>query len=150
MSLQMRLGEPSPKNELDCAREIVDILFERTMLVSLVQLTPIVIVGGGNWISFTVEQQVSMEEVLGLHESNGTRTFIRDALHRSERARSRTRPSLHLTSIGSDKNLAGHVDAFYYARNPFRHAYEFITKKTTSPSKLLSFIYSSGHQELDK
>ena len=139
---------PSAGNELDCAREIVRILFERTGLASIVGIVPVVIVGDGNWISFIVEQPVSIHEVLGLRQSNGAPAFVPDLLHRSDSVRSSTSPSLHLTSCSAKANLTGHVDSHYYLHNPLGHLKEFLRKKTASPSELLRRIDSTRFAEM--
>jgi hypothetical protein len=133
----------SAENELDCAREIVSRLSEWTGLTSIVQIAPVVIVGGGNWISFRIDQPVSMNDVLGLHQRDGKPAFVRDLLKGSTSVRSRTSPSLHLTNCGTNENLVGHVDSYYYLHNPLGHLYEFFRKKTVSPVELLRRIHSS-------
>ena len=127
----------SAAHELDCAQQIVRILFERTGLPAIIRNLPAVIVGAGNWISFTADQAVSSETVLGLRDPGGELAFVPDVLNRSAGVRSRTSPSLHLTNLDSGKNLVGHVDAHYYLNNPIGHADEFLRNKTTAPSELL-------------
>jgi hypothetical protein len=125
-------------NELACARRIVSILFEKTGLSTIVASEePTVIVGAGNWISFTVGQALSSKAVFSLQGAGGKRAFARGAINRSRQARSRTSPSLHLTNLDSGEALRGHVDAHYWAKHPLRHAGEFFTKKTAAPSGLL-------------
>lgn len=132
----MRPSESSEEYQLDCARQIVSILFESTGLATIVPAACGVIVGLGNWISFTAPQPVSIEEVLALRETGGKSTFVADMFNPGQ-ARTRTSPSLHLTNLGSGENLIGHVDAHYWARNPIGHADEFLKKKTAPPSDLL-------------
>ena len=127
-------------HQLDCARLVVEILFEKTRLSTIVRSAPAVIVGDGNWISFTAHQAVASEGVFGLAASNGTPTFAPDVLDRRGKARSKTSPSLHLTNLDSGEPLQGHVDAHYWAKNPLAHADEFLTKKTTPPSDLLKVL----------
>jgi hypothetical protein len=124
-------------DELECARRIVSILFEKTGLSAIVSSEPTVIVGAGKWISFTVGQAISTEVVFRLRAPNGTPIFVADIFNQSGRARSRTSPSLHLTNLDSGEALRGHVDAHYWAKNPLRHAGEFFTKRTAAPSDLL-------------
>ena len=137
MALRSKSQGDSAAHELDCAQRIVRILFERTGLPAIIRNPPAVIVGAGNWISFTVDQAVSSETVLGLRDPAGELAFVPDVLNRSAAVRSRTSPSLHLTNLGSGKNLVGHVDAHYYVKNPIGHADEFLRNKTTAPSELL-------------
>jgi len=138
-----QIGSHSAEKELDCAREVVSRLSEWTGLTSIVQIAPVVIVGGGNWISFRVDQAVSMNDVLGLHQRDGKPAFVRDLLNASSGVRSRTSPSLHLTNCGTNENLVGHVDSYYYLHNPLGHLFEFFRKKTASPAEMLRRIYSS-------
>ena len=137
MALRTKSEGDSAAHELDCAQQIVRILFENTGLMAIIRNPPAVIVGTGNWISFTVDQAVSSETVLGLRDPSGEPAFVPDILNPSAGVRSRTSPSLHLTNLGSGKNLEGHVDAHYYAKNPIGHADEFLRNKTTAPSDLL-------------
>lgn len=123
--------------ELDCARQIVSILFQHTGLATVVNDSPVVTVGEGNWISFAADQPLSSETVLALRKPGGAPAFRADVIHPSNRARSRTSPSLHLINVNSGETLRGHVDAYYWARNPLRHADEFFAGKTAHPSDLL-------------
>jgi hypothetical protein len=132
----VRALEDSDEFQLDCARQVVRVLFDETKLSTICSAEPAVIVGMGNWISFTADQPVSIEMVLSLCAPSGKVSFVADMLNR-ERARSRTSPSLHLTNLGSAENLIGHVDAHYWASNPLGHADEFLKKRTTPPSELL-------------
>jgi hypothetical protein len=118
-------------HELRCAERIVARLFEETGLTRVVGNRLTVTVGGGNWISFVGDQPVSKETVRKLQRFAGV--FARPA-----EARSKSSPSLHLVNLGSGEKLRGHVDAHYWARNPLRHAIEFLTKRTVPPSELLS------------
>jgi hypothetical protein len=127
----------SATHQLDCAQLVVDILFEKTGLSTIVRGSPRVIVGAGNWISFTAHQAVSSEVVFGLAASSGVPTFVPDMFDRRRKARSKMSPSLHLTNLDSGEALQGHVDAHYWAKNPLAHADEFLRKKTTPPSDLL-------------
>ena len=138
-----QIGRHSAEKELDCAREVVSRLSEWTGLTSIVQIAPVVIVGGGNWISFRVDQAVSMNDVLGLHQRDGKPAFVRDLLNGSSSVRSRTSPSLHLTNCGTNENLVVHVDSYYFLHNPLGHLFEFFRKKTASPAEMLRRIYSS-------
>jgi len=142
MGIRTSVAKHSDAHELDCAKEIVRILFERTGLSPIIRTPPAVIVGGGNWISFKADQALSLETVLGLSHPSGKFAFVSDVLNRSEAVRSRTNPSLHLTNLSSGKNLIGHVDAHYWARNPIGHAKEFLEKKTMAPSDLLKRLVS--------
>jgi hypothetical protein len=132
----VRTAEGSEEYQLDCARQIIGILFESTGLATILPAGPAVIVGLGNWISFTADRPVSLELVLALRAPGGKSAFVADMFN-SAGARSRTSPSLHLTNLGSGENLIGHVDAHYWARNPIGHADEFLKKKTTPPAELL-------------
>jgi hypothetical protein len=123
--------------QLDCAQLVVDILFEKTGLSTIVRRAPTVIVGVGNWISFTAHQAVASEVVFGLAALNGIPTFAPDVFDRRGKARSKTSPSLHLTNLDSGEPLQGHVDAHYWAKNPLAHADEFLRRKTTPPFDLL-------------
>ena len=133
----MKLERNSEKYQLNCAQQVVAILFEHTGLSGVIRNAPAVIVGLGNWISFTADEALSREIVLRLQEPSGELSFIADSFNRSGGSRSRTSPSLHLTNLGSGASLVGHVDAHYWARNPLGHADEFLTKKTAEPSNLL-------------
>ena len=137
MGLRTKSEGDSAAHELDCAQQIVRILFENTGLMAIIRHPPAVIVGAGNWISFTVDQAVSRDTVLGLRDPAGEFAFVRDILNRSAGVRSRSSPSLHLTNLGSGNNLVGHVDAHYYLNDPIGHADEFLRNKTTAPSELL-------------
>ena len=131
-------------HQLDCAKRVVSILFELTGLATMLREEPVVIVGDGNWISFTVQQRVSSEAVLGLRLANGKPAFVADVLDRRAKARSRTSPSLHLTNLGSGEVLRGHVDAHYWAKHPLAHADEYLRKTTKAPSELLSRLQDEG------
>jgi len=122
----------------------VETLFEKTGLSTIVREAPTVIVGAGNWISFTVGQAMSAEVVFGLPASSGGPAFVPDVLDRGGSARSKTNPSLHLTNLDSGETLRGHVDAYYWTKNPLGHAGEFLMKKTTAPSDLLKRLQESG------
>jgi hypothetical protein len=139
----VKAAEDSQEYQLNCARQVVSILFEITGLATILPAAPTVIVGLGDWISFTADQPVSIERLLGLCEPNGNLAFVPDMLNRG-RARSRTSPSLHLTNLGSGENLVGHVDAHYWASNPIGHADEFLKKKTAPPSTLLKRLSERG------
>jgi hypothetical protein len=134
---RMIQDQDSPKFQLECAREIVRILFDRTGLSKMIRTAPEVIVGEGNWISFGVDHAVSSEAVLALKLLNGEPAFAADALDPVGRARSRTTPSLHLMNLASGENLGGHVDAYYWAKNLIGHAEEFLRMKTAAPSELM-------------
>jgi hypothetical protein len=138
-----RLRRDSATYQLDCAQQVVGILFEKTGLSTIVRQTPAVIVGAGNWISFTADQAVSSEVVFGL-ASSGRPAFVPDVLNRRGKAPSKTSPSLHLTNLDSGETLREHVDAHYWAKNPLSHADEFLRKKTTSPPDLLKRIQAQG------
>lgn len=144
MESRARLRRDSATHQLDCAQQVVDILFEKTGLSTIVRKTPAVVVGAGNWISFTADQAVSSEVVFGLAASSGRPAFVPDMFNRRGKARSKTSPSLHLTNLDSGETLRGHVDAHYWAKNPLSHADEFLRKKTTSPSDLLKRIQDQG------
>jgi hypothetical protein len=139
----MKVEKDSEEYQLDCARQVVRILFETTGLATILPAAPAVIVGLGDWISFTADQPVSIEMILDLREPNGNLAFVPDMLNR-KRARSRTSPSLHLTNLGSGENLVGHVDAHYWTSNPIGHADEFLKKKTAPPSALLKRLSKRG------
>jgi hypothetical protein len=127
----------SAVHELECARQVVSILFDKTGLSTLVGEPPTVVVGAGNWISFTAQRPVSSDAVFGLAASSGALTFVPDLIDRRGKARSRTSPSLHLTNLDSEETLRGHVDAHYWAKDPLAHAGEYLRKKTAVPSDLL-------------
>jgi len=131
-------------HQLECAQQVVSILFEKTGLSTILREAPTVTVGAGNWISFTVHQSVSSDVVFSLAASSGKLAFVPDLFNRRRNARSKTSPSLHLTNLGSDEILRGHVDAHYWARHPIAHAHEFLKKKTTLPSDLLNHLKDLG------
>jgi hypothetical protein len=137
MPIEARPARDLQAHQLDCARRVVAILFEKTGLSSIARCTPMVIVGGGNWISFSLDHTVSTDSILGLLQRDGKPAFVPDVLNRKSGVRSRTSPSLHLTNLGSGNNLVGHVDAYYYVKSPIGHAGEFLRKKTSTPSRLL-------------
>jgi hypothetical protein len=137
MEASIRFGRDSVVDELECARQIVRILFETTGLATIVANELRVIVGGGNWISFTAGQALSSEAVFRLQTANGGPVFVADEFNRRGRARSTMSPSLHLMNLDSGQALRGHVDAHYWPKNPLGHAGEFFTKKTAAPSDLL-------------
>ena len=126
-----------PAHELDCACKVIGMLFDYTGLAAIVGCSPRVIVGGGNWISFNATQTVPLETILALRTADGASAFRADLVHPAHSVRSRTSPSLHLTNLDAGENLTGHVDAYYWARNPLGHADEFLTRKTAAPSELL-------------
>jgi hypothetical protein len=97
----------SAEDQAECARQIVAVLFDATGLSTIVRTAPRVVLGDGNWISFTAERPVSAEEVLGLAESGRGNGFVRNLFRRRSQARSRTGPSLHLTNLGSGEALRG-------------------------------------------
>jgi hypothetical protein len=123
--------------ELECAKQVMRILFEKTGLATILRDAPVVIVGNGNWISFTVPLPVSSEVVLKLTAPTGKRTFAPGLSTRHRSARSKTSPSLHLTNLDSGGILHGHVDAYYWPTHPLAHAYEYLRRKTKLPSDLL-------------
>ena len=137
MKVFNRFPPDSAPYQLECAQRIVSILFRKTKLATIIQRPSIVIVGEGNWISFASSQAVSAEAVLRLSAWSGEPTFASDLFSRCGRARSKTTPSLHLTNLDSGEPLEGHVDAYYWTRNPLGHAGEFLTKKTLPPEDLL-------------
>jgi hypothetical protein len=137
-------SQDSAAHQLECARQIVGILFRKTGLSTIVRAAPTVLVGGGNWISFTFGQAVSAEAVFSLQESGAGLAFASDVFGRRGRARSKTNPSLHLTNLDSGEALRGHVDAYYWAKNPVGHAGEFLRKKTMAPSDLLKRLQDSS------
>ena len=124
-------------NQLECAQQVVNILFEKTGLSTILREVPTVSVGTGNWISFTAHEPVSSDVVFGLAGLSGKFAFAPDLLN-SAQARSRTSPSLHLMNLDSHEMLRGHVDAHYWVKHPMAHANEFLRKKTRLPSELLS------------
>jgi len=132
------LRKDSATHQLECAQQVVNILFEKTGLATILHEAPTVTVGVGNWISFTVHQSVSSDAVFGLTASSGKLAFVPDLFRRRGKARSKTSPSLHLTNLDSYEILRGHVDAHYWAKHPLAHAHEFLRKKTTPPSDLLN------------
>lgn len=138
MKPRAKLGKDSATHQLECAQRVVRILFEKTGLSTILHEAPMVTVGAGNWISFTVRQSVSSDVVFGLTASSGRLAFVPDLFNRRGKARSKTSPSLHLTNLDSDEILRGHVDAHYWAKHPFAHADEFLRKKTALPSNLLN------------
>ena len=138
MKSRARLRKDSATHQLECAQQVVSILFEKTGLSTVLREAPTVTVGAGNWISFTVHQSVSSDVVFGLVTSSGKLAFVPDLFSRRGKARSKTSPSLHLTNLDSDEILRGHVDAHYWAKHPLAHADEFLRKKTTLPSDLLN------------
>ena len=144
MGVQNSFPQESETHQLECAQQIVSFLFRKTGLSTIVCTTPTVIVGAGNWISFTVGQPVSAEVAFGLPKSSGGLAFASDVFSWRGRARSRTNPSLHLTNLDSGEPLRGHVDAYYWAKNPLRHAGEFLMKKTMAPSDLLKRLQESS------
>ena|ERR1700732_658534 len=127
----------STTHQIRCAQQVVKILFEKTGLSTIVREPLTVIVGAGNWISFTAHQSVSSDAVFALPFSNGQLAFVPELFHRRGKARSKTSPSLHLTNLDSEEILRGHVDAHYWASHPLAHAREYLKKKTTPPSELL-------------
>ena len=129
-------------DQLECARQVVNILFEKTGLSTILREVPTVSVGAGNWISFIAPEPVSSEVVFGLVGVSGKLTFAPDLFNRGQ-ARSRTSPSLHLTNLDSHEMLRGHVDAHYWAKHPLAHANEFVRKKTRLPSDLLSRLQAA-------
>jgi hypothetical protein len=133
----------SSRCELQCAQRVVAILFDETGLSKLIPGAPMVTVGAGNWISFWLDQPAPRRAVLELIGQSGATTFAPDALNRHG-ARSRTSPSLHLTNLDAGANLVGHVDAHYWGKNPIRHVWEFLTKKTMPPSDLLRTLRPAG------
>lgn len=122
---------------MNCAKQVVGILFEKTGLSTVVRKAPAVVVGAGNWISFTAHEAVSSAAVFGLVASKGSPAFAPDVFNRRGKARSKTSPSLHLTNLDSGETLRGHVDAHYWGKNALAHAHEFLRKKTARPSELL-------------
>jgi hypothetical protein len=138
MKSRARLRKGAATHQLECAQQVVSILFEKTGLSTILHEAPTVTVGAGNWISFTVHQLVSSDVVFGLAASSGKLAFVPDWFNRCGKARSKTSPSLHLTNLDSDEILRGHVDAHYWAKHPLAHADEFLRKKTTLPSDLLN------------
>lgn len=144
-TLRKESWNDSAAHQLECARQVVNILFERTGLSTIVRESPRVIVGAGNWISFTAHQPLSSGSVLALASSNGELAFVLDVLVGRGKARSKTSPSLHLTNLDSREVLQGHVDAHYWPKHPLAHAEEFLRKKTTPPSELLKRRRNSAH-----
>jgi hypothetical protein len=138
MKLRTGLQKDSATLQLECARQVVSILFEKTGLSTILREAPMVTVGAGNWISFAVHQLVSSDVVLGLAASSGKPVFVSDLFNGRGKARSKTSPSLHLTNLDSSEILRGHVDAHYWAKHPLAHAAEFFRKKTMLPSDLLN------------
>ena len=132
-----RLQRDLATDQLECAQRVVGILFEKTGLSAILRRSPTVIVGAGNWISFTAHQPVSSEVVFGLAASRGNSAFVPDLVNGRTQARSKSSPSLHLTNLDSGEALQGHVDAHYWGTNPLAHANEFLRKKTTPPFDLL-------------
>jgi hypothetical protein len=130
----------SAAHQLECAKKIVNILFELTGLSTILREPPAVIVGAGNWISFTADQPLSSDAVFGLAASSGQFAFIPGLFDRRGKARSKTSPSLHLTNLDSGEILRGHVDAHYWLEHPLAHANEFLRKKTMLPSGLLKHL----------
>jgi hypothetical protein len=137
MKSRARLQKESAAYQLECAQQVVRILFEKTGLSSILREAPTVAVGAGNWISFAVDQPVSSDVVFGLTASSGELAFVPDLFNRQGKARSKTSPSLHVANLDSDEILRGHVDAHYWAQHPLWHAVEFVRKTTTLPSELL-------------
>ena len=125
-------------HQLECAQQVVNILFKKTGLSTILQEAPTVTVGAGNWISFTGDQPVSRDAVFGLAGLGGQLAFATDLFNGRGQARSKTSPSLHLTNLDSGEILRGHVDAHYWAKHPLAHADEFLRRKTRLPSDLLS------------
>ena len=137
MDSRARSRRDSAAHQMECAQNVVRILFKKTGLSTIVRKAPTVVVCAGNWISLTVHQVVSSEVIFGLTTPRGKLAFVPDLFNRRRKARSKTSPSLHLTNLDSGENLRGHVDAHYWIKNPFVHAYEFLKRKTTPPSDLL-------------
>jgi hypothetical protein len=129
--------EDSATFELECAKQVVRILFEKTGLATILREAPVVIVGKGNWISFSAPHPVPSEVLLKLTAPTGKRTFAPGSFSRSRSARSKTSPSLHLTNLDSGGILQGHVDAYYWPKHPLAHFFEYLRRKTTLPSDLL-------------
>jgi hypothetical protein len=100
------LQESTTMHQLECAQQILNFLFRHTRLNTVVRTTPRVIVGAGNWISFTLDQTISAEVVLGLSDSSGGLAFVSDIFSRRRQARSKTNPSLHLTNLSSGEAFA--------------------------------------------
>src|ERR1700735_525969 len=132
------LQKDSATQQLQCAQQVVNILFEKTGLSTIVREPATVIVGAGNWISFAANQSVSSAAVFALSLSNGRLAFVPELFHRRGKARSKTSPSLHLTNLDSQEILRGHVDPHYCPSPPLAHAREYLRKKTTLPSDLLN------------
>ena len=128
-------------HELDCAKQVVNVLFETTGLSTIVHESPAVSVGEGNWISFVVHQPISIDAVLALKRSRGDFLFVPDFFDSRGKVRSKTSPSLHLTNLGSEGIMRGHVDSYYWAQNPLAHVAEFLRRKTALPSKLLKRLH---------
>ena len=144
MKLRTGLRQDSATLHLECARQVVSILFEKTGLSTILREAPMVTVGSGNWISFAVHQLVSSGAVLRLAASSGKPVFVSDLFNGRGKARSKTSPSLHLTNLDSNEILRGHVDAHYWAKHPRAHAAEFLRKKTMLPSDLLNHLQTLG------
>jgi hypothetical protein len=132
------LRKDAAMHQLECAQQVVSILFEKTGLSRILREVPTVSVGTGNWISFTAHEPVSSDVVFGLLGLSGKLAFASDLFNGRGQARSKTNPSLHLTNLDSGEILRGHVDAHYWARHPLAHADEFLRRKTRLPSELLS------------
>jgi hypothetical protein len=138
MKSRTSLRKDSVTYQLECAQQVVSILFEKTGLSAIFRDTPTVTVGDGNWISFSAHQAVSSGLIFGLAASSGKLAFAPGLFNRRGQARSKTSPSLHLTNLDSGAILRGHVDAHYWAKHPLAHADEFLRSKTRLPSDLLS------------
>ena len=101
------MRKDSATHQLECAQQVVSILFEKTGLSTILREAPTVTVGAGNWISFTVHQSVSSNVVFGLAALSGKLAFAPDLFNRCGKARSKTSPSLHLTNLDSGEILRG-------------------------------------------
>src|SRR5262245_14602931 len=123
-----------PSTQLECARQIVHVLLDKTGLSAILPAPPNVVVGGGNWISFTFDRPLSRQALRALAGWRVGFAFVPRRFR--GRARSATSPSLHLKNLDSGQPLRGHVDSHYWPRSPLAHALEFFTKITVPPSDL--------------
>jgi len=138
----------APKKQQECAKKVVNKLFDTTQLSNLTSPTN-VSVGSGNWISFATTKAVSPSSLFSLTlKGASTASFYADpeaAWHSALGARSNTTPSLHFPQIeqwgtfdpSEPIQLSGHVDASNMLTDPGGHMNEARTGTTTTPCDLL-------------
>jgi hypothetical protein len=125
----------------------VSTLFDITGLAAISSGHPEVTIGNMNWISFRANSLFYLRDILAIRSKSRGLLFVPDLWRPTRGARSRTNPSLHLTSVGSGIGIIGHVDAYYWASHPFRHAAEFAFKRTLAPSEIWRGMTAAGMVE---